>query len=44
MTDRYKGYHLPKIIIGYAIRHYYRYKLSSRDISEILFERGIEVL
>lgn len=43
MTDRYKGYRIPKSIIGYAVRHYYRYKLSLRDISEMLLERGINV-
>ena len=43
MTDRYKGYRMPKSIIGYAVRHYYRYKLSLRDVSEMLLERGVEV-
>jgi len=43
MTDRYKGYRMPKSIIGYAIRRYYRFKLSLRDVSEMLLERGIEV-
>ncbi|MGV8949283.1 MAG: IS6 family transposase [Candidatus Paracaedibacter sp.] len=43
MTDRYKGYRMPKSIIGYAVRRYYRFKLSLRDISEMLLERGIEV-
>ncbi len=43
MRDRYKGYRMPKSIIGYAIRRYYRFKLSLRDVSEMLLERGIEV-
>jgi putative transposase len=43
MTDRYKGYRMPKSIIGYAIKRYYRFKLSLRDVSEMLLERGIEV-
>jgi putative transposase len=43
MTDQYKGYRMPKSIIGYAIRWYYRFKLSLRDVSEMLLERGIEV-
>ncbi len=34
---------MPKSIIGYAVRHYYRYKLSLRDVSEMLLERGVEV-
>ena len=43
MTDRYKGYRMPKSIIGYAVKHYYRFKLSLRDVSEMLLERGIQV-
>ena len=43
MTDRYKGYRVPKSIIGYAVRRYYRFKLSLRDVSEMLLERGVEV-
>lgn len=34
---------MPKSIIGYAIRRYYRFKLSLRDVSEMLLVRGIEV-
>ena len=43
VSDKHKGYRTPKSIIGYAVKKYYRYKLSLRDISEILLERGIEV-
>lgn len=43
MSDHYKGYRTPKSIIGYTVRLYYRYKLSLRDISELLLERGVEV-
>lgn len=43
MKDHYKGYRTPKSVIGYAVRLYYRYKLSLRDISELLLERGIEI-
>lgn len=43
MASKYKGYRTPKSIIGYAVRHYHRYKLSLRDLSEMLLERGIEV-
>jgi putative transposase len=43
MADKYKGYRMPKNIIGYAVRLYYRYKLSLRDVSEMLLERGVEV-
>jgi putative transposase len=43
MSEKYKGYRTPKSIIGYAVRHYYRFKLSLRDVSEMLLKRGIEV-
>ncbi|AIK97199.1 IS6 family transposase [Candidatus Odyssella acanthamoebae] len=43
MNERYKGYRMPKSIIGYAVRRYYRFKLSLRDVSEMLLERGVEV-
>lgn len=43
MEGKYKGYRTPASIIGYAVRRYYRYKLSLRDISEMLLERGINV-
>jgi putative transposase len=43
MTDRYKGYRTLKSIIGYAVRRYYQFKLSLRDVSEMFLERGIEV-
>jgi hypothetical protein len=43
MRDHYQRYHMPKSIIGYAVRLYYRYKLSIPDISELPLERGIEV-
>ncbi|MBL0941721.1 MAG: IS6 family transposase [Alphaproteobacteria bacterium] len=42
MTDYYKGYRTPKSIIGYSVRLYYQYKLSLRDVSELLLECGIE--
>lgn len=42
-SDKYRGYRTPKSIIGYAVRRYYRYKLSLRDVSEMLLERGFEV-
>ena len=43
MEGKYKGYRTPASIIGYSVRRYYRYKLSLRDISEMLLERGITV-
>ncbi|WPY01814.1 IS6 family transposase domain protein (plasmid) [Candidatus Trichorickettsia mobilis] len=30
-------------MIGFAVRYYFRYKLSLRDLSELLLDRGIEV-
>ena len=43
MTDHYKGYRVPKSIIGFAVRYYFRYKLSLRDVSELLLDRCISV-
>src|SRR3546814_10511479 len=43
MRDNYKGYRMPKSIIGFAVRYYHRFKLSLRDISELLLDRGIKV-
>ena len=43
MDEKYKGYRIPKTLIGYAVRLYFRYKLSLRDISELLMERGLTV-
>jgi len=43
MDEKYKGYRIPKILIGYAVRLYFRYKLSLRDVSELLIERGLTV-
>lgn len=43
MRDHYKGYRMPKAVIGFAVKYYLRYKLSLRDISEILLDRGIEI-
>ena len=41
--EEYKGYRFPKSIIDFAVRYYYRYKLSLRDMSEIMLDRGVEV-
>ena len=43
MSDRYSGYRYPKAIIGYIVFLYHRFKLSLRDIQELLLERGIAV-
>ena len=43
MANNYKGYRVPKSIIGFAVRYYFRYKLSLRDVSELLLDRNIEV-
>ena len=42
-TEKLKYSHYPKIIVFQAIYHYLRYSLSSRDIEEMMEERGIEV-
>ncbi len=43
MRDHYKGYCLPKSVIGFAVRYYYRCKISLRDLSEMLEDRGLSV-
>lgn len=43
MSETYKGYRVPKCLIGYAVRYYLRYKLSLRDVRDILLDRGLEV-
>ncbi|AIK96611.1 IS6 family transposase [Candidatus Odyssella acanthamoebae] len=43
MRDHYKGYRLPKSVIGFAVRYYYRSKISLRDLSEMLQDRGLSV-
>jgi len=39
----YRGHRFPAIIISCAVRWYYRFQLSLRDIEELLFERGVVV-
>lgn len=43
MNEKYKGYRTPKALIGYAVHLYFRYKLSLRDVSDLLIERGLTV-
>ena len=40
---KFSGRHFPKDVILTTIRWYLRYKLSYRDIEELIAERGIEV-
>ncbi len=42
MTINFSGRHFPSCIILQAIRYYVSYKLSYREIEEILAERGID--
>lgn len=39
-----KGYRFPKTIIAYAVYLYHRFLQSYRDVQELPFERGIEVI
>ena len=39
----FKGCHFPKSIILTSVRWYLRYKLSYRDIEELMAERGVRV-
>lgn len=43
MSEHYKGYRIPKSLIGFAVRYYYRYKLSLRDVRDIMLDRGLEI-
>lgn len=39
----YHGHHFPAAVIGCALRCYFRFNLSLRDIEELLLERGVVV-
>jgi putative transposase len=39
----YRGHRFPAIVISCAVRWYYRFQLSLRDIEELLFERRVVV-
>jgi putative transposase len=39
----YHGHRFPAVVIGCAVRWYFRFSLSLRDIEERLFERGVVV-
>ncbi|GCB05221.1 hypothetical protein PSUB009319_28520 [Ralstonia sp. SET104] len=36
----YHGHRFPAAVISHAVRRYFRFNLSLRDIEELLFERG----
>jgi putative transposase len=42
-TSLYRGHRFPAAIISQAVRWYFRFQLSLRDIEELLFERGVVV-
>jgi len=39
----YHGHRFPAVVIGRAVRLYFRFSLSLRDVEELLFERGVVV-
>jgi transposase-like protein len=43
MTIKFTGRHFPSEIILQSVRYYLSYKLSYREIEEVLAERGINV-
>ena len=43
MAIDFKGAHLPKSVILYAVFFYVRYPGSYRDLQEIMAERGVNV-
>ena len=42
-AGRYHGHRFPAEVLAYAVRLYFRFALSFRDVEEILAERGIAV-
>jgi putative transposase len=42
-TNRYKNHRFPAEIISHAVWLYFRFCLSSRDVEELLFARGVIV-
>lgn len=42
-TSLYRGHRFPAAIISQAVRWYFRFQLSLRDIEELLFERCVIV-
>lgn len=40
---RLKGFRFPRSIVGYAVWAYYRFKMSTADVEDLLSERGIIV-
>jgi transposase-like protein len=39
----YHGHRFPAIVISCAVRWYFRFSLSLRDVEELLLERGVVV-
>ncbi len=39
----YHGHRFPAVVISQAVRWYFRFQLSLRDVEELLFERGVVV-
>jgi len=42
-TSLYHGHRFPPAVISCAVRWYFRFQLSLRDIEALLFERGVVV-
>jgi transposase-like protein len=43
MKSLYHGHRFPAVVISCAVRWYFRFNLSLRDIEELLLERGVVV-
>src|SRR5258706_6281662 len=39
----YHGHRFPATVISHAVRWYFRFQLSLREIEELLFDRGVTV-
>lgn len=44
VKDLHHGHRFPAEVISCAVRWYFRFQLSLRDIEELLFERGVRPL
>jgi putative transposase len=42
-SERYKHHYFPDEIISHGVWLYYQFTLSSRDVEELLFVRGVTV-
>lgn len=44
MSETYKGYRYPKVIMGHTVKYCHRYKLNLRDVSEFMLDGVLKPL